>query len=244
MRGRRNNGDEDLGTTLSYTRYGRGQKDVVFLHGWGGSKKSFAALSDALSSSYNVTLLDFYGFGDTAASEKPLFVRDYADAVIEILDKENIEKATFVGHSFGGRVALVLGSEYKERVDKLVLIDAAGVPPRRGLRYKIRVFLHKFLVKLGFKGLKGSSDYAALTDTERQTFKNIVNEDLTPCLPKISAPTLILWGKDDKDTPLYMAEILKENIANSGLTVLEGGHFAYLSSHHTVLNALKYFLRT
>ena len=214
------------------------------MHGWGGSKKSFAALSDALSSTYNVTLLDFYGFGETPSAEKPLFVRDYADAVIEILDKENIEKATFVGHSFGGRVALVLGSEYKERVDKLVLIDAAGVPPRRGLRYKIRVFIHKVLVKLGFKGLTGSADYAALPENDRQTFKNIVNEDLTPCLPEIYAPTLILWGREDKDTPLYMADVLKENIINSGLTVLEGGHFAYLSSHHTVLNAIKYFLKT
>ncbi len=214
------------------------------MHGWGGSKKSFAALADALSSSYNVTLLDFYGFGDTPAAAEPLYVSDYADAVIEILNEEKIEKATFVGHSFGGRVALVLGSEYKERVDKLVLIDAAGVPPRRGVRYKFRVFTHKFLVKLGFKGLNGSSDYAALSENERQTFKNIVNEDLTPCLPEISADTLILWGKDDKDTPLYMAEILKEKIKNSGLTVLEGGHFMYLSSHHTVLNALKYFLRT
>lgn len=214
------------------------------MHGWGGSKQSFAALSDALSSRYNVTLLDFYGFGETPSSAKPLFVRDYAEAVVEILDKEGIEKATFVGHSFGGRVALVLGSEFKERVEKLVLIDAAGVPPKRGIRYKFRVFLHKFLKKLKLRGLKGSSDYAALSEIDKATFRNIVNEDLTPCLPEISAETLILWGKDDKDTPLYMAKILNEKIKNSGLTVLEGGHFAYLSSHHTVLNALRYFLKT
>lgn len=217
---------------------------MVFLHGWGGSKNSFGALSDALSESYNVILLDFYGFGETPSSERPLFVRDYADGVLEILDKENIDKAVFIGHSFGGRVATVLGAEHKERVEKLVLIDAAGVKPRRGLKYYFRVLLHKICMKLRIKGLRGSSDYAALGNTEKQTFKNIVNEDLTPLLKRIDAPTLIIWGKDDKDTPMYMAKIIEKNIKNSGLTVLEGGHFAYLTSHHTALNAISYFLKS
>lgn len=188
--------------------------------------------------------MDFYGFGETPAADKPLFVRDYADAVLEILDKENIGKAVFIGHSFGGRVAIVLGAEHKDRVDRLVLIDAAGVKPRRGLKYYCRVFLHKLCVKLHIKGLRGSSDYSVLGSIEKETFKNIVNEDLTPLLKSIDAPTLIIWGKDDKDTPTYMAKILEKNIKNSGLTVLEGGHFAYLTSHHTALNAISYFLKS
>ena len=58
-------------------------------------------------------------------------VKDYADGVLELMDKLNIEKATLVGHSFGGRVAIYIAAKYPEKVEKLVLVDSAGIKPRR-----------------------------------------------------------------------------------------------------------------
>lgn len=116
------------------------------------------------------TLVDFYGFGKTPHPDYPLTVKDYADGVLELMDKLNIEKATLVGHSFGGRVAIYIAAKYPEKVEKLVLVDSAGIKPRRGIKYRLKILLHKILKKFG-KGLKGSKDYRALSPVMKKPSK-------------------------------------------------------------------------
>ena len=147
------------------------------------------------------TLVDFYGFGKTPHPDYPLTVKDYADGVLELMDKLNIEKATLVGHSFGGRVAIYIAAKYPEKVEKLVLVDSAGIKPRRGIKYRLKILLHKILKMFG-KGLKGSKDYRALSPVMKKTFQNVVNYDETYLLSDITADTAIFWGDKDKDTPL------------------------------------------
>lgn len=79
------------------------------------------------------TLVDFYGFGKTPHPDYPLTVKDYADGVLELMDKLNIEKATLVGHSFGGRIAIYIAAKYPEKVEKLVLVTARVLSPEGGL---------------------------------------------------------------------------------------------------------------
>lgn len=188
------------------------------------------------------TLVDFYGFGKTPHPDYPLTVKDYAAGVLELMDKLNIEKATLVGHSFGGRVAIYIAAKYPEKVEKLVLVDSAGIKPRRGIKYRLKILLHKILKKFG-KGLKGSKDYRALSPVMKKTFQNVVNYDETYLLSDITADTAIFWGDKDKDTPLYMARKLNKKNKSSHLFLLtNAGHFSYLDNSGYFLKILSAFI--
>lgn len=89
----------------------------------------------------------------------------------------------------------------------------------------------------------GSADYKALTPEMRKTFVKIISLDLTVELPRIKAPTLLYWGAEDTETPLWMGKMMEEKIPDAGLVVQEGaGHFAYLEHNQAFLRIAKNFL--
>lgn len=143
-----------------------------------------------------------------------------------------MKNVTLVCHSFGGRVGIKLSAKYGYLIKNLILIDSAGIRPKRDFVYYLKIYRHKMLTKLKIRHEAGSNDYKKLRGTIRETFKNVVNEDLSPYLSKIKVKTLIIWGNKDKDTPIYMAKKLNKKISNSRLIVLKGcGHFAYVERH-------------
>ena len=173
--------------------------------------------------------MDFYGFGDTPHPNNQLFLDDYVGSVVELINFYKMSNVILVGHSFGGRVAIKLAAKYGYMLEKIVLVDSAGILPRRKLNYYYKIFIHKLCNKMNIKHIGGSKDYQALSNVMRLTFKNIVNEDLLPLTKKITLPTLLVWGDKDKETPIYMAKLLHKNIIGSGLIVFCGcGHFAYV----------------
>lgn len=228
---------------INHKQFGEGN-DIIFLHGWGGSIASFYGVAHLLSKCFRVTLVDFYGFGNTLHPSTPLHIDDYVDSIVDIINYYRMHNVLVVGHSFGGRVAIKLAYKYGHLLEKVVLTDSAGIIPKRKLKYYIKVYTHKILLKLGFKHNGGSKDYKSLSLIMKQTFKNIVNEDLTPFTKNITLPTLIVWGDKDKETPIYMAKMLHKNIANSGLIVFKGcGHFAYVERQDIFYAILiKFFL--
>lgn len=189
-------------------------------------------------------LPDFYGFGATPHGDRPLELIDYVEGVLKVLDKEGIEKIDVIGHSFGGRVAIMLASCYPERINKIVLCDSAGIKPRRGLFYHLKVFGYKFRKKLGLNVENyGSKDYRLLMGAMRKTFINVVNFDQTDQLACIFVPTLIIWGQHDKVTPFYMAKKFHKRIQNSELFVIDGaGHFSYADDIVSFVTRVKKFL--
>ncbi|MCM1306286.1 MAG: alpha/beta hydrolase [Bacteroides sp.] len=199
-------------------------------------------VAKVISDKYRVTLLDFAGFGESEEPKSVYSVQDYADDVVKLMRLLGIDEATFVGHSFGGRVCLELAGYYPNIVKKLALVDSAGLKPRRGLRYYLRVGIHKLLKAVGLKGLKGSADYRVLSENMRGTFKAVVNYDQTYLLDKIICPTAIFWGNKDKDTPAYMARKLNRNILDSSIFWLNGGHFAYAEDSRKFISILKAFI--
>ena len=143
---------------------------------------------------------------------------------------------------------------------KVVLTDAAGVKPKKNLVKTFKIYSYKFLKNVTklfmskekheeyvnkLRAKRGSSDYSKLgSDLMRQTFNNIIGLDLTPNLKDIKNSTLLVWGKNDGDTPLYMAKIMKKNIPDSGLVVLENaGHFSYLDNPQKYLLVTNEFLK-
>ena len=96
-----------------------------------------------------------------------------------------MKNVILVCHSFGGRVGIKLAVKYGYLINKLILIDSAGIKPRRGLKYYFSIYKHKLLNLLKIKHVAGSEDYKKLNETMRGTFKNVINEDLCPILKKI-----------------------------------------------------------
>lgn len=227
---------------LHYEQFGRGD-DVILLHGWGASASAFLFVAKRLSKEYRTTVLDFAGFGESDEPSEGMSVADYANDVLVLMDRLGISKATLVGHSFGGRVALYLSALKGERVNKLVLVDSAGLKPRRGLKYYAKVYLHKILKKLGKRGLKGSADYRLLSPTMKETFKNVVNFDETHLLKNINCPCAVFWGKDDCETPRYMHKRFLKEIRGAQGFLLDGGHFAYVDDNVKFLLILEAFLK-
>lgn len=212
---------------------------VLLLHGWGGNLNSFRGLEQYLVlHGYSVINMDFPGFGNSALPPKDFELDDYKKIVIQMLDFLKVEQVSVVAHSFGGRVAIMLAGE-TQRITKLVLVDSAGIKPKFNLLVHIKQSHYKLLKFLNKKNITkkdlskfGSLDYKALPNQIKPVFVKIVNTDLTPLLDKISCPTLLIWGSDDKSTPLYMAKKMNKKIKNSALVVFKNaGHFSYLNNH-------------
>lgn len=186
--------------------------------------------------------MDFYGFGKSKA-ERPLTLYDYADAIQEIIDAYGMKEVVLVGHSFGGRVAILLASRLKN-VKGIVLVDSAGMKPKNTLKKSMCKLKYKLRKAFGLStSMCGSEDYRALDEVMKVTFKNVVNLYLEDLLPKIDCPALLIWGKRDKDTPLYMAKRMKRGIKDCGLIILEGGHFSYLDDYATFLAVLESYFK-
>ncbi|MDE7464455.1 MAG: alpha/beta hydrolase [Clostridiales bacterium] len=232
--------DEIDGVRFEYeiNRYfERTKSAVVFLHGWGGDLRSFAGAFRAVSD-LGIPAVNF-AFPKVVPSEWGVY--DYAAFVQKFLAREGVVNATAVGHSFGGRVAIILASQ--KVFKKLVLVDSAGMRPRLSLNRKIKIARYKRAVKLGkpLDGM-GSVDYNNTSGDGRKVFVRIVNTHLEKLLPYIDCDTLILWGKRDGDTPPYMAKRLKRGIKNSTLIFLDGGHYCYTESDHKFVRLLKNFV--
>ncbi len=217
---------------------------VVLLHGWGASSTLFKPVIDALAHKFTFIAPDFPGFGATPPPPTAWAVREYAEWLTHVLDEQQIACAHMLGHSFGGRVAIYLASQQPHRINKLVLTDSAGIKPSRTWKYHVQVGTFKTLRWLTQRPFvptrvrakaeeqlkkRGSSDYQAAAGTVRSSLVRVVNEDLRTFMPHIQAPTLLLWGEQDEDTPLADAKIMEKLIPDAGLVVFEGaGHYAYL----------------
>jgi pimeloyl-ACP methyl ester carboxylesterase len=228
---------------------------VLVLHGWGAKIEAVDPIIRALSPQLTVFAVDLPGFGETALPPAPWGVADYADWTRALMDELGLERPSIVGHSNGGRIAIHLATHHPERVDKLILVDAAGIRPKRGLRYYRRVGMAKTAKHaarlLGRPGRAlqrrviartASSDYANAGPL-RPTFVKLVNEDLTPLLPRIRASTLLIWGDQDDATPLSDGQTMERLIPDAGLVVLKGaGHFSYIDQPQRFGRVAAHFL--
>ncbi len=214
---------------ISCLQKGEG-KDLVMLHGYLASKESFYPQIAYFSNFYRVTALDFPGMGGADALEEPFSVSDYADWTASALRELGVKDPYLMAHSFGGRVSIKLLA--RGLAEKAVLCGCAGIVPKRGAAYRLRVGVYKFVKKIApayAESHFGSEDYRKLSPVMRESFKKIVNEDLREEAKRISRPVLFINGGNDRETPVSSAKILHACVRGSGLLVLPGcGHFAHL----------------
>lgn len=237
----------------------KNKEEVILLHGWGASIKSFLPVYKYLSKNYKVYAIDFPGFGESDEAPSTYKVEDYAKIVLEFINKLGIKSPTLIGHSFGGRVIMKLVGDMLYIPKNIIFIDSAGIKPKRHLNYYLKVYSYKFSKMIvnalfeekkakeiisNMQNKKGSSDYINASSNMKKVFVNVVNEDLKYTLKNIKVPTLIIWGENDIDTPLKDAKLIEKNIGNGGLVVLKGaGHFSYLDNLSEFLIIVDSFLR-
>lgn len=229
---------------INYIQYGSGE-DIVLLHGWGQNIEMMKPLGDCFLDK-RITILDFPGFGDSSNLDHAYTIYDYVEILEEFLEKLNIKKPIIMGHSFGGRVAIIYAS--RNDVEKLVLFGAPCI--RNYKRSKKEELLKKIkklpgMDKIGEYAKKyiGSTDYRNATPIMRETLVNVVNEDLTEYAKKITCPTLLLWGTLDDQAPIEDAKELESLLKDGALIALEGyTHYAYLEALPQVNNILHNFI--
>lgn len=245
------------GYKISYKESGDGDNVVVILQGWGTDLTVYDSVAATINSKYRVIQFDFPGFGNSEEPNKAWAVDDYADFFIKFMATLNIKKTTLLGHSYGGRVIIKLASrEYLPfEIERIVLVDSAGVLPKRSLSQELRVKKYKLIKKLvniswvykvcpelidDWRSKQGSADYRNATPVMRQCLVKAVNEDLTDFLHKINIETLLIWGDNDTATPISDGELMEKLIPNAGLAVIKGaGHFCFLEQPMIFANIMK-----
>ncbi|MGQ9889775.1 MAG: alpha/beta fold hydrolase [Aggregatilineales bacterium] len=222
---------------------------VVMLHGWRANMQCVEPLARRLSPlGYRVYTLDLPGFGATPPPPVPWSVHDYARFVLAFFDHHELDRVFLFGHSFGGRLGLVLGADHPSRLIKIALSNSAGVrkPPSRADRLRRSLYRATYRATLStpraarlrrlaerlsdwYRNRYGSADYRAAQGVMRETFVRVVSEDLLPYAARVSVPTLLFWGDRDDVTPLWQGRLLEQTIPDAGLVLWEGaGHYSYL----------------
>lgn len=243
---------------LYYKKYGNSKKIILILPGWGDTRQTFDYLINCLKENYTIYIIDWPGFGNSDFPNINLTVYDYTNIIISFMKDLNIINPIIIAHSFGGRITSLLAGYYKIKLDKLILIDIAGIKPKKSIIKRLKSFVYKLLKKLSIlipkrkrniylkKVFKyfASSDYKQLDNNMYQTFKNIVNEDLKYTYKNIKQETLIIWGENDDATPLQDGIYINNNIANSELIVYQdAGHFSYLDYPYLTYDIIYEFLK-
>jgi pimeloyl-ACP methyl ester carboxylesterase len=228
------------GQKIHYVEAGSGP-NLILLHGLGGSSQGWQFNIGPLAEKYHVFVPDQIGFGK---SDKPLVnyrIRTYVDFLDQFCKQLKIERPTLIGNSMGGWIAAIYAATYPDRVDKLVLADAAGYAPPKdfdtrafyGLnpttRAEMKVLVSKVFYNKAFlsDAAIDQSMAARFGAGDGYTIKSITEsiirgEDFIDDVVKsIKTPTLIVWGREDGLVPLSDGERFHKDIAGSTLIVFD-----------------------
>lgn len=236
------------GVNVNYT-YFDNQSDVnlIYLHGWEQNIEMMMPIAKPFIKKYNVLIIDFPGFGASEEPKEVWSVFDYTEMVHELATNLNMKNPIVIGHSFGGKIALiyaikykpkkvvVLASPYKQTITKptlkmKLLKQAKKVP---GLN-KLENFVKKHT---------GSTDYRNASEMMRKILVSHVNTDITEDLKKIKCPVLGIWGTNDNAVNINDGRELESIIPNYGLVEYPGcTHYAYLENLGQTISVLNNFI--
>ncbi len=224
------------GIKINYQTFGEGTPFLI-LHGWGSNSERWQEVAELLSKSgFKVIIPDLPGFGKSDALVIPWNTNKYVSFAEEFTRVLNLRDFYLLGHSFGGALASKIAVKHPQEVKKLFLVSAACVRKKTAQKsfsakiskiIKIFYFLpfYGFFRKVVYKFIIRKSDYVYVEGIMKQTYLNVVAEDLTFHLSFIKVPTVIIWGEKDDSTLIEEARLINERIKNSKLIILpDAGH--------------------
>jgi len=217
---------------------------VVLMHGWGCDHTTVRSIASTLEKWMHVFNVDLPGHGKSDEPPVVWGVEDFTSFIERFITETNLDNPALIGHSFGGRITLLLSS--RNPISKIVLVDAAGIKPKRGVSYYWKVYSFKAVKNLllmvygkkkgrvkveEWRGKKGSSDYRNSSPVMRAVMSKCVNEDLKHVMPSIEASTLLIWGENDTATPISDAHTMQRLIPDAGIVSFKGcGHYSFLDN--------------
>ena len=198
---------------------------LVLLHGLSGSARWWRNNVPTLAGHFRTHAPDLVGFGHSRTWAAQPTIPQMAELIVQWLDLNGIERTHLIGHSMGGQVAIHIAARWAERVDKLVLVSAAGIPRDLTLAAMTR-FIAEIVPPRGWG--KPAFLPTVATDALRAgprsligAFHRLLHDDVRPHLANIRAPTLLVWGALDPLTPLANGEFMAQHIAGARLVVFE-----------------------
>jgi pimeloyl-ACP methyl ester carboxylesterase len=252
------------GNTVAYLKQGSGPA-VIVVHGLGGHKEDFKAVMAGLAPGFTVYALDMVGFGGSSRTASKVDIGLQAEAVRALLADQGLAKAHLVGNSLGAWVAATFAATHPASVDKLVLVDAAGLkitlagPPPVKFAPETVDEMHQLLITVLDSPFAQTPEFAAqaLSDFkasgEAATLGKLFagfgapdNQDrvLDDLLPLIQAPTLVAWGANDRLFPAALADIVAGGVKGSRKVLIPGAsHFPQIDNAPALNAELLAFLR-
>lgn len=212
----------------------------MLLHGYLSQKESFYYQTEFLKDYYRVIAADFPGFGGSAPPDSPWGVGDYAEWLVRFLGEQKVESAHIIAHSFGARVAFKVICAHPGIAKDLIVTGGAGLVKPRTEKYLREVRRYRRIKKLFPRFAErhfGSEEYRSLPPMMKESYKKIVNEDLSLCAASVGCPTLLVYGEEDGVTPpAEEGKTFNGLIKGSRLEIMPGGHFCF-SEHPELFNA-------
>lgn len=249
---------ETGGLRLHYDETGPADGEpVILMHGWGCDHTTVRSIAAILEGKLHVYNLDLPGHGRSDEPPSAWGVEEFTALVEEFCRKLGIESPTLIGHSFGGRISLLMAS--RNPIRRMVLVDGAGIKPRRSLKYYFKVYSFKTAKRIlplllgkrkgaeaidRLRGKSGSADYRNSSPVMRAVMSKCVNQDLKHVMPDIKASTLLIWGEKDTATPLSDAKYMEKHIPDAGLvSFAEAGHYSFLDNPGGFKAVMKSFFK-
>ncbi|KFJ91741.1 MAG: alpha/beta fold hydrolase [Pseudomonas sp.] len=222
---------------------------LVLLHGFAADKDNWLRFSRPLTQDYRVIALDLPGFGDSDLPPGSYDVGTQAERLADILDELGVQQAHVLGNSMGGQIAALFAARYPERVRSLALFANAGIEsPHKSELYQLLtsgspnplvvkqpqdfdkllrfVFVEPPYLPESLKRYLGERAMAKATHYD-QVFKQLVERPvpLAPELPKIQAPTLLLWGRQDRVLDVSSIEVMQPLLNKPNVVIMDNvGH--------------------
>lgn len=218
---------------VNYNIIGQG-KPLLVLHGWRSRLERWDKVAEILSKNgIQVILIDFPGFGESEIPKTPWDLDKYCSFIEKFADKIGLQSFYILGHSFGGGVAIKYALRNPKRIERMFLV-ASAVLRRKTLKkravllisraFRIFSFLPFYnLTRRAFYKYVIKSDYILEEGVMKETYLNIIREDLFNDLSLILASTVLIWGEKDAVTTLKEAYIINRQIKYSKLEIIKGG---------------------
>lgn len=248
------------GLLTNYQISDSSKPSILMLHGWGSSSEAFKNLSLGLVKNYNVIALDLPGMGGSEAPNATWDLNDYKKFIVDFLAKLKIGSLyAILGHSNGGSLAIKIAADQKLitklKIKKLILIGSAGVRDKDRLKKKTFWIVAKggkiftsFLpssvqLKLKRKLYSAAGSEALDNPILEKTFRKVVAEDIQSIASDVKLKSLLIYGDDDRDTPVSYGQILADLIPNSKLEIVKhAGHYVFLDQPEMTLSLVEDFL--
>lgn len=223
------------GVKTNYLTFGEG-KPFLILHGWGSGSDRWIKEAEIISEKgFKVIVPDLPGFGDSDKLDRPWRINDYVKWFEDFLEELNIQDFYLLGYSFGGALAAKIAVKYPQRVQKLFLVASAVIrqkTTKKNFSEKVAKFIklfyflpyYAFFRKAVYKFIIRKSDYIYTEGVMKETYLNVLADDISYKLSFIRVPTVIIWGDKDQSVPIEDAGVINEKIKNSKLVIIPGAN--------------------